>query len=162
VGELSWYRDGLQPGWPGFNSQKGQESSLLPHMTPCPMHAWGSAPFFFIKTVTGVAYLDTLENSAVSQASTTHHHISTPEPVKQREREREESASMMVPITVFILMTNSSIECCGLDWSGSGYVQVESSCECGNEPLGSIKCWELPNGCTTCGLLCGTRLHRVS
>jgi hypothetical protein len=34
------------------------------------------------------------------------------------------------------------IECCGLDWSGSGYVQVESSCERGNEPSGSIKCWE--------------------
>jgi hypothetical protein len=31
---------------------------------------------------------------------------------------------------------------CGLDWSGSGQEQVESSCEFGNEPLGSIKCWE--------------------
>jgi hypothetical protein len=30
----------------------------------------------------------------------------------------------------------------GLDWSGSGYIQVDSSCELGNEPLGSIKCWE--------------------
>jgi hypothetical protein len=29
---------------------------------------------------------------------------------------------------------------------------VESSCELGNEFSGSIKCWELPNGCTTCGL----------
>jgi hypothetical protein len=26
----------------------------------------------------------------------------------------------------------------------------------------SIKCWELPNGCTTCGLSSGTQLHRVS
>jgi hypothetical protein len=25
----------------------------------------------------------------------------------------------------------------------------------------SIKCWELPNGCTTCGLSSGTQLHRV-
>jgi hypothetical protein len=33
-------------------------------------------------------------------------------------------------------------ECCGLDWSGSGLVQVESSCKLGNEPSGSIKCWE--------------------
>jgi hypothetical protein len=41
-------------------------------------------------------------------------------------------------------------------------VQVESSCERGNEPSGSIKCWELPNGCTTCGLSCGTQLHGVS
>jgi hypothetical protein len=27
---------------------------------------------------------------------------------------------------------------------------------------GSIKCWELPNGCTSCGLSSGTHLHRVS
>jgi hypothetical protein len=29
----------------------------------------------------------------------------------------------------------------GLYWCGSGWGQVESSCECGNEPSGSIKCW---------------------
>jgi hypothetical protein len=40
--------------------------------------------------------------------------------------------------------------------------KVESSCELGNEPSGSIKCWELPNGCTSCGLSSGTQLHRVS
>jgi hypothetical protein len=39
---------------------------------------------------------------------------------------------------------------------------VESSCELGNELSGSIKCWELPSGCTTCGLSSGTQLHRVS
>jgi hypothetical protein len=39
---------------------------------------------------------------------------------------------------------------------------VESSCKLGNEPSGSIKCWELTNGCTTCGLSSGTQLHRVS
>jgi hypothetical protein len=39
---------------------------------------------------------------------------------------------------------------------------VESSCELGNEPWGSIKCWELPSGCTACGLSSGTQLHRVS
>jgi hypothetical protein len=39
---------------------------------------------------------------------------------------------------------------------------VESSCECSNEPSGSIKCWELPSDCTTCGLSSGTQLHRVS
>jgi hypothetical protein len=27
-----------------------------------------------------------------------------------------------------------------LDWSGSGQGQVAGSCECGSEPLGSIKC----------------------
>jgi hypothetical protein len=30
-------------------------------------------------------------------------------------------------------------ECCGLDWSDPGAVQVESSCELGNEPLVSIE-----------------------
>jgi hypothetical protein len=39
---------------------------------------------------------------------------------------------------------------------------VESSCELGNEPSGSIKCWELPTGCKSCGLSSGTQLHRVS
>jgi hypothetical protein len=48
-------------------------------------------------------------------------------------------------------------------WIGlAGEVQVESSCKLGNGPLGSIKCWELPNGCTTCGLSSGTQLHRIS
>jgi hypothetical protein len=27
-------------------------------------------------------------------------------------------------------------------WSGSGQGQVESSCEFGTEPSGSMKCWE--------------------
>jgi hypothetical protein len=31
----------------------------------------------------------------------------------------------------------------GLDWSSSGYGTVEGSCEHGNEPSGSIKCWEV-------------------
>jgi hypothetical protein len=31
----------------------------------------------------------------------------------------------------------------GLDGSGSGQGPVEGSCEHGNEPLGSIKCWEV-------------------
>jgi hypothetical protein len=39
---------------------------------------------------------------------------------------------------------------------------VENSCELGNKPSGSIKCWELPSGCTTCDLSSGTQLHRVS
>jgi hypothetical protein len=39
---------------------------------------------------------------------------------------------------------------------------VESSCELGNEPSGSIKCWDLLSGCTSCGLSSGTQLHRVS
>jgi hypothetical protein len=37
-----------------------------------------------------------------------------------------------------------------------------SSCKLGNEPSGSIKCWELPSGCTACGLSSGTQLHRVT
>jgi hypothetical protein len=39
---------------------------------------------------------------------------------------------------------------------------VESPCECGNELSGSIKCWELPSGYTTCGLSSRAQLHRVS
>jgi hypothetical protein len=31
---------------------------------------------------------------------------------------------------------------CGLEWPGSGYGQVESSCECGYEPSCPIKCCE--------------------
>jgi hypothetical protein len=46
------------------------------------------------------------------------------------------------------------------DWIG--LAQVESSCKLGNEPSGSIKCWELPSGCTSCGLSSGTQFHRVS
>ena len=30
----------------------------------------------------------------------------------------------------------------GLDRAGSGYGQLAGTCECGNEPSGSIKCWE--------------------
>jgi hypothetical protein len=30
----------------------------------------------------------------------------------------------------------------GLDWAGSGKGQVVSTCECGNEPSGSVKCGE--------------------
>jgi len=30
----------------------------------------------------------------------------------------------------------------GLDWPGSEQEQVVGSCECGDEPLGSIKCGE--------------------
>jgi hypothetical protein len=50
-------------------------------------------------------------------------------------------------------------------WTGLVWLRIGTgggSCKLGNEPSGSIKCWELSNGCTTCGLPCGTRLHRVS
>ena len=30
----------------------------------------------------------------------------------------------------------------GLDWAGPGQGQVADACECGNEPLGSVKCGE--------------------
>jgi hypothetical protein len=33
------------------------------------------------------------------------------------------------------------MEYCGLEWSGVGQGKVKSSCECGNEIPGSIKCW---------------------
>jgi hypothetical protein len=32
---------------------------------------------------------------------------------------------------------------CELDLSGSGYGEVESSCESGSESSGSVKCWAL-------------------
>jgi hypothetical protein len=32
----------------------------------------------------------------------------------------------------------------GLDRSGSGYGPVEGSCEHGDEPSGSLNCWEVP------------------
>jgi hypothetical protein len=56
-------------------------------------------------------------------------------PLGRRRRRRIDNIKMG-------LLEIDSIGCCGLDWSGSGQVQVESSCECGNEPSGSIKCWE--------------------
>ena len=31
---------------------------------------------------------------------------------------------------------------CGLDRAGTGQEQVAGTCECGNEPLGSLKCGE--------------------
>jgi hypothetical protein len=48
-----------------------------------------------------------------------------------------------------------------VDWIGLAEDRY-SSCELGNEPSGPIKCWELPSGCTTCGLSSGTQLYRVS
>jgi hypothetical protein len=39
---------------------------------------------------------------------------------------------------------------------------VESSCECGNEPPGFIKCLEVLSGCTTGGVSSSAQLHRVS
>jgi hypothetical protein len=38
---------------------------------------------------------------------------------------------------------------------------VENSCKLGDEPSDSIKCWELPSGCTTFGLSSGTQRHTV-
>jgi hypothetical protein len=39
-----------------------------------------------------------------------------------------------------------------MDWSGSGYRELESSCECGNEPLDSINAGKFFSGCTIGGL----------
>ena len=38
----------------------------------------------------------------------------------------------------------------GLDRSGSGKGQVAGSCECGNEPSGSVKCEEFLDQLRTC------------
>jgi hypothetical protein len=42
-----------------------------------------------------------------------------------------------------IKMDFKEMACYGLDWCGWGWGPVESSCEHGDEPLGSIKCWEV-------------------
>jgi hypothetical protein len=39
---------------------------------------------------------------------------------------------------------------------------VESSCEYGKDPLGSIKCWKLLSGLITGGFTSSAQLHRVS
>ena len=41
----------------------------------------------------------------------------------------------------------------GLDFSGSGWGEVEGSCECRNEPSGSVKCVEFLVQLSTCYLL---------
>jgi hypothetical protein len=38
---------------------------------------------------------------------------------------------------------------------------VESLCEFGNEPTGSIKCWETIEGLTTGGLSSSAQLHII-
>jgi hypothetical protein len=45
-----------------------------------------------------------------------------------------------------------------LDWSDSKQGQIESSCECDNEPSGSIQCW----GFRTGGLYSSAQLDRIS
>jgi hypothetical protein len=47
-----------------------------------------------------------------------------------------------------------------VDWIG--LAQDRYRCKLSYEPSGSMKCWKLPSSCTSCGLLSGTQLHRVS
>jgi hypothetical protein len=42
---------------------------------------------------------------------------------------------------------------CGLNSSGSGQGPIVSSCKHGNEPSGSIKCWEFLERLSNCSLL---------
>jgi hypothetical protein len=43
-----------------------------------------------------------------------------------------------------IKMDLQEVECGGMDWIELGRIgKVAGTCECGNEPLGSIKCGEL-------------------
>jgi hypothetical protein len=46
------------------------------------------------------------------------------------------------PVDNIKINLGGQMEYYGLDWCASEQGQVERSCECGNEPLGSIKCWE--------------------
>jgi hypothetical protein len=61
-----------------------------------------------------------------------------------------------------IKMDLLEIEVNVVDWIGLAQDRYRWRGKLGNEPSGSIKCWELPNGCTIYGLPCGTRLHIVS
>jgi hypothetical protein len=50
-------------------------------------------------------------------------------------------------------------------WTGLVWLRIgimESSCECGNKSVGSIKCWELSSGYTTGGLSSSAQHHRLS
>jgi hypothetical protein len=51
-------------------------------------------------------------------------------------------------------------------WTGLVWLRIgtngELSCECGNEPSVSIKCWETNEGFTTGGLSSTAQLHIVS
>jgi hypothetical protein len=53
-----------------------------------------------------------------------------------------------------------------IGWGGMGWIDLaqnrEGSCEHGNEPSGSIRCWEFLSGCATGGLSRRARLHGVS
>jgi hypothetical protein len=51
---------------------------------------------------------------------------------------------------------------CGLDSSGLGCGQMESSCEFGDKPSGSINPGEQSSGFTTGVLSSSAQLHRVS
>jgi hypothetical protein len=48
-----------------------------------------------------------------------------------------------------------------MDQSGSGQGHVTGCCECSNEPLGSIKCWEFLDYLRMCELLKKDLLHGV-
>ena len=39
-------------------------------------------------------------------------------------------------------MNLQEIGCGGMEWIGSGQEQVAGTCECSNEPSGSVKCGE--------------------
>ena len=41
----------------------------------------------------------------------------------------------------------------GLDWAGPGQRQLADACECGNEPMGSVKCGEFLDQLQTSQLL---------
>jgi hypothetical protein len=58
-------------------------------------------------------------------------------------------------------ITSDRVQWCGLDRSGSG-LPVEGSCERGNEPSGSIKCWNILSSCTISGFSRRAQLRWVS
>jgi hypothetical protein len=59
-----------------------------------------------------------------------------------------------------IKINHREIGCGGMDWIDLG--PVEGSCEHGNEPSGSMKCWEILERFTTAGFSRRSQLQEVS
>jgi hypothetical protein len=59
---------------------------------------------------------------------------------------------------------NIKMDLLEIGWGGVGWIGLaqESTCECGTEPSGSIKCWETISGYTIGGLPSSSQFHSVS
>ena len=62
--------------------------------------------------------------------------------VNRRERDHLGAPGVDGRIIILNGSSGSGMWGYGLDRAGSGLGQVSGTCECGNEPLGSVKFWE--------------------